>query len=188
MEHHTNLSQRVNLKQKPYQIWNINFCKTQPFTVTKICLGTLSNIMSTQTWKFWKIKLWVLAGISSNTGSRKSNRIKLHWCCTVRARPSAVAMLSGLTSIVSSSLCPDPSQEKRREAKVCTQAPLPVTHCHARCRPAWRRQRIPTGPRGRPSDPPARERERRDRSELATLPGPLQRRASGRACSRRLGL
>jgi hypothetical protein len=116
----------------------------------------------------------------------KSNQVSL--CCTVRARPSAVAMLSGLPSIVSSSPCPDPSQEKRRKEEKRTQGPLPVTLCPARYRPAWRRQRRPTGPRGRPSNLPARERERRDRSELATPPGPPCSEASGRLVPRRLGL
>ena len=97
-------------------------------------------------------------------------------------------MLSGLPSIVSSSPCPDPSQEKRRKEEKRTQGPLPVTRCPARYRPAWRHQRRPTGPRGRPSNLPARERERRDRSELATPPGPPCSEAFGRLVSRRLGL
>jgi hypothetical protein len=53
------------------------------------------------------------------------NRIKLHWSCTVLARSSTVAMLLGLSSIDSNSPSPDPSQEKRREAEVCTQGPPP---------------------------------------------------------------
>jgi hypothetical protein len=97
-------------------------------------------------------------------------------------------MLLDGASIDSSSPSPDPSQEKRREAEVCAQGPLPVTRCPARCRPSGRRQRRPTVPRGRTSNPPARERERRDRSELATPPGPPCRRDSGRACPRRSGL
>jgi hypothetical protein len=85
---------------------------------------------------------------------------------------------------------PGPTQAVRRggRRRNTPRTPLPGTHCLARCRPSGRRQRRPTVPRGRTSDPPARERERRDRSELATPPGPPQRRASGRACPRRSGL
>jgi hypothetical protein len=97
-------------------------------------------------------------------------------------------MLSGRTSIDSSPLCPDPSHGRRRRRGENTQDPLPVTHCPARCRPSGRRQRRPTGPRGRPSHLPARERERRDRSELATPPGPPCSEAFGRLVPRRLGL
>jgi hypothetical protein len=115
----------MNLKQEPFQIWNINFCKTHSFSRTKICQGTLSNMMSTQSGKFEKFEFWVLVGISSNTGRSKSNEIKDHWCSTVGARPCAVAMLSGLASVESSTPRPDPGREKGREKEKHTQDPPP---------------------------------------------------------------
>jgi hypothetical protein len=91
-------------------------------------------------------------------------------------------------SVESSTPRPDPSRKKRREEEKRTQDPLPVNRCPARCRPSGRRQRRPTGPRGRTSPLPARERERRDRSELATPPGPPCSEAFGRLVPRRSGL
>jgi hypothetical protein len=145
-------------------------------------------MLITQTGKFQKFKFQTLAGISSNTGRSKSNQIKFYWCCTVRARPSAVAMLLGISTVDSSAPSPDPSQEKRRGDEFCTPGPLPDIFCPARYRPPWRRQSRHTAPRGRTSTLPARPRDRRDRSQLQTPPGPPCRRASGRAYPRCSGL
>jgi hypothetical protein len=137
-------------------------------------------MMTTQTGKFQKFEFQTLAGISSNTGRSKLNQIEFYWCCTVLARPSAVAMPIGISTVDSSAPSPDPSQEKRRGDEFCAQGPLPVISFPARCRPSWRRQSRPTALRGQAITLPARERGRRDRGELQTQPGPPSRRASGR--------
>jgi hypothetical protein len=68
-------------------------------------------MLSTQTGKFQKFEFQTLAGISSNTGRSKSNQIKFYWCCTVLARPSAVAMLLDDATVEPSA--PSPTQARR---------------------------------------------------------------------------
>jgi hypothetical protein len=139
-------------------------------------------------WKFSKIQTLSSCGHFVEHWQKKIKSNQTSLCSTVLARSCAVAMLLDDATVEPSFPIADPSREKRRKKEKRTQGPLPGICFPARCRPTWRRQRRPTGPRGRPSNPPARERERRDRSELATPPGPPQRRASGRACPHRSGL
>jgi hypothetical protein len=113
----------------------MNFCKTQPFSVTKIYLETWVDMLITQTRNFQKFEFQTLAGISSNTGRGRSNQIEFTVLITVLVRSTLVAMLLGISTVDASPLSPDPSQEKQREDEVFAQGPLPVIFFPARCRP-----------------------------------------------------
>jgi hypothetical protein len=151
------------------------FLQHSTFRHNKNMTGYLIQYDEHPKWKILKIQILSSCGHFVEHWQKKIKLKSTSLCCTVRARPGTAAMLLDGASIDSSSLSPDPSQEKRRDGEVCTQGPLPVTFCPARCRPAWRRQSRPTASRGRARTLLARPRDPRDRSELRTPPGPPHR-------------
>jgi hypothetical protein len=77
----------------------------------------------TQSGKFQKFDFESLAGIASNTSQTKIEQIEFTVKITVAVRLMPVAMLLDDAAIEPSSLCPDPSREKRRKRADITQDP-----------------------------------------------------------------
>jgi hypothetical protein len=150
--------------------------------------GYLGQYVDHPKWKISKIQISNSCGHFVEHWQKEIKPNRFYCGCTVLVRSTPVAMLLGISTVDSSAPSPDPSLEKRREDEVCTQGPLPVIFFPARCRPPCPRQSRPTAPRGQARTLPARERGRRGRRDLRTLPGPPSRRASGRLRPRRSAL
>jgi hypothetical protein len=87
-------------------------------------------------WKILKIQILSSCGHSVEHWQKQIKWNQDHWCCTVLARPNAVAMLLDGASIDSSPLCPDPSHGRRRRRGGSTPGPpLSSSQQPARCRP-----------------------------------------------------
>jgi hypothetical protein len=178
----------LNLKQRPNPILKYEFLKNFFFLQNKNMTGYLIQDDDHPNWKFSKIQILSSCEHFVEHWQKKIQPNRITVRITVLARSCAVSMLLDGASIVSSVPSPDPSQEKRRGNELRTQGPLPATFCPARYRPAWRRQRRPTAPRGQADTFLARTRGRRACYALRAQPGPPQRRASGRPCPRLSGL
>jgi hypothetical protein len=168
--------------------FEIRFLQNFFFLYNKNMTGHLGQDVDHSNWKISKIQISSSCGHFVEHWQREIKPNRFYCGCTVLVRFTPVATLLGISTVDSSAPNPDPSEEKRREDKVCAQGPLPDIFFPARCRPPWRRQSRHTALRGRASSLPARPRDRRDRSELQMLPGPPCRRASGRLRPRRSGL